>query len=240
VRLVQHRFGGTGELAGHAVGNLLIAALTQVTGDPVGSLDTVNALLGGPGRVLPMALVPLEIVADVMGAGDDPREICEVRGQHAVATTPGRVMGVHLDPREPPACPDALSAIADAEWVVLGPGSWFTSVLPHLLVPDLAAAITKTDAHRAVVLNLAAQPGETHGFSPEAHLEVLSAYASGVRIDVVVADTSHVPDPHGLMSVARDLGAEVILAPVSRDDGSARHDTARLAEVFARFMGGRQ
>ncbi len=236
--VLQHRFGGTGELAGHAVGNLLIAALSQVTGDPVRSLDTVNALLGGPGRVLPMALVPLEIVAQVMGAGDDPLAVTEVRGQHAVATTGGRVMGVHLHPHEPPACPEALAAIADADWVVLGPGSWFTSVLPHLLVPDLAAAIAKTDARRVVMLNLTAQAGETQGFSPEAHLEVLAAYASGLRIDVVVADTSHVPDPHGLMSVARDLGAEVVLAPVARDDGSARHDTARLAEVFARFMGG--
>jgi uncharacterized cofD-like protein len=238
-RVVQHRFGGTGALAGHAVGNLLIAALTQVSGDPVRALDTVNALLGGPGRVLPMAVVPLEIVAEVMGAGDDPRAVTEVRGQHAVATTPGRVMGVHLHPHDPPACAEAVAAITDADWVVLGPGSWFTSVLPHLLVPELAAAITTTPARRAVVLNLAAQAGETQGFSPEAHLEVLGAYASGVRIDVVVADTSHVPDPHGLMSVARDLGAEVVLAPVARDDGTPRHDTARLAEVFARFMGGR-
>jgi uncharacterized cofD-like protein len=238
-QLVQHRFGGTGALAGHAMGNLLIAALTQLTGDPVRSLDTVNELLGGPGRVLPMTLVPLEIVAEVMGAGADPRAVTEIRGQHAVATTPGRVMGVHLQPADPPACPDALAAIAEADWVVLGPGSWFTSVLPHLLVPDLAAAISKTEARRVVVLNLAAQAGETQGFSPEAHLQVLAAYASGVRIDVVVADTSHVPDPRGLMSVARDLGAEVVLAPVARDDGSPRHDTARLAEVFARFMGGR-
>ena len=98
---------------------------------------------------------------------------------------------------------------------------------------------TGAAARRVVVLNLAAQPGETRGFSPEAHLEVLQAYASGVRIDVVVADVSHVPDPHGLMSVAHDLGAELVLAPVARDDGSPRHDAVRLAEVFARFMGGR-
>ncbi|MCU1678978.1 MAG: hypothetical protein JWM93_3736 [Frankiales bacterium] len=243
-QVLQHRFGGTGALAGHAVGNLLISALTQISDDPVAALVTVKELLGGPGRVLPMAIVPLDIVAEVMGAevigaGDDPRLITQVRGQHAVATTPGRVMGVHLLPPDPPACPEAVLAIEEAEWVVLGPGSWFTSVLPHLLVPGLAAALAKTDARRVVVLNLAAQAGETQGFSPEAHLEVLSAYASGVRIDVVVADSSHVLDRHGLMSVARNLGAEVVFAPVAHDDGSPRHDTARLARVFAGFMGGR-
>ena len=249
-RLLQHRFPGGGDLGGHAVGNLLITALTQLSGNPVGALDTLNGLLGGPGRVLPMATVPLDIVAEVMGAGimgagapDGPvaglGDNTEVRGQHSVATTTGRVLGVHLQPVNPPACPEALAAVGAADWVVLGPGSWFTSVLPHLLVPELAAAITKTDARRCVVLNLAAQAGETQGFSPEAHLEVLAAYASGMRIDVVVADSSLVPDPHGLMSVARSLGAEVILAPVAHDDGSPRHDTARLAEVFAGFMGGR-
>ena len=237
-RLLQHRFGGDGALAGHAVGNLLISALAQLSGDPVVALDVVNGLLGGVGRVLPMSTVPLDIVAEVMGAADDPGAGTQVRGQHAVASTAGRVMGVHLVPENPPACPQAVAAIHDAQWVVLGPGSWFTSVLPHLLVPELAAALATTTACRVVVLNLAAQAGETPGFSPEAHLDVLSAYASQVQIDVVVADTSHVPDPHGLMSVARDLGAEVVLAPVARDDGSPRHDAARLAEVFAGFMGG--
>ena len=237
--LLQHRFDGTGELGGHAVGNILITALTQLSGDPVLALDTVKRLVGGPGRVLPMASVPLDIVAevsaDVMGTGTPT----EVRGQVAVATTPGHVSAVHLVPPAPPACIEAVRAIEDADCVVLGPGSWFTSVIPHLLVPDLAAALRRTAAQRVVVLNLAAQAGETQGFSPEAHLEVLRTYAEDIRIDVVVADVSHVPDPHGLMSVARALGAEVVLAAIAADDGSPRHDRERLAEVFAQVLGGR-
>jgi uncharacterized cofD-like protein len=237
--LLQHRFRGTGELGGHAVGNVLVTALTQITGSSVAALDTLKALLGGPGRVLPMSLVPLDIVADVAGADGDPRSVVRIRGQHQVASTPGRVMGVQLLPDSPPACPEAVQAIRAADWVVLGPGSWFTSVLPHLMVPELAEAICTTAGRRVVVLNLTAQAGETRDYSPEAHLEVLVAYAAGMRIDVVVADSAHVPDPHGLMSVARDLGGEVVLAPVAHPDGSPRHDTARLAEVFAGFMGGR-
>ena len=141
-RVLQHRFTGDGELGGHAVGNVLIVALWELLGDPVEGLDWVARLLGAHGRVLPMASVPLDIVAEVQGADPGTRtRSAPVRGQVAVATTPGRVRSVSLIPADPPACPEAVQAIAAADWVVLGPGSWFTSVLPHLLVPELAAAL---------------------------------------------------------------------------------------------------
>src|SRR6516225_3883258 len=166
-RVIQHRFtGGTG-LAGHAVGNVLIVALWELLGDSVQGLDWVGRLLGAHGRVLPMASVPLDLIAEVEGADPDrPAEIVTVRGQAACASTTGRVRSVSLIPADPPACPEAVTAIGEADWVVLGPGSWFTSVLPHLLVPELASALTATPARRVVALNLAPQPGETDGFSP--------------------------------------------------------------------------
>jgi uncharacterized cofD-like protein len=156
-----------------------------------------------------------------------------VRGQVAVASTPGRVAGIRLVPDQPPACPEAVTAVRYADWVVLGPGSWFTSVIPHLLVPELAAALVETRARRAVVLNLAPQTGETAGFSPETHLEVLAAHAPDLRLDVVIADPKTVPDVVSLERVAGAFGATVMLRPVSVDDGSARHDPARLATAFA-------
>ena len=164
-QVVQHRFGGDRELAGHAVGNLLIVALWDLLGDTVAGLDWVARLLGTGGRVLPMAAVPLDIVAEVVGADPArPAEVTIVRGQVECATTPGQVRSITLLPPDPPAVPEAVRAVLDADWVVFGPGSWFTSVLPHLLVPELAAALHATGARRLVVLNLAPQPGETAAF----------------------------------------------------------------------------
>ena len=232
--VLQHRFASPGSgLDQHATGNLLIATLWELLGDEVAGLDWVGRLLGARGRVLPMAAVPLDIEADVLGlvpGADD--ELTAVFGQVAVASTTGRVAGVRLVPPDPPVRPEVLEAIAEADWVVLGPGSWFTSVLPHLMVPALAEALTSTSARICVTLNLAVQPGETDGFSAEAHLEVLAAHAPGLTIDAVVADPVAVADPAALERVAADLGASVLLRPVSVGDGSARHDALRLAAAY--------
>ena len=232
--LLQHRFSGDGPLAGHAVGNLLLAGLTESTRDPVLALDLTARLVGAVGRVLPMSCVPLEIVATVRGVdADDPTAEQEVVGQVAVATTLGDVLGVQVRPADPEACAEAVAAVLEADWVVLGPGSWFTSVLPHLLVPRLRDALVATSARTLVCLNLAAQPGETSGFSPEAHLEVLAAHAPELSVDVVLADQDAVGDGRGLMATVSGTGARLVLAPVARGDGTPRHDPARLAEALA-------
>jgi uncharacterized cofD-like protein len=237
-RLLQHRFGGTGALAGHPVGNLLLAGLAETLGDPVAALDAVAGMVHAVGRVLPMSPQPLEIAADVVGLDDtDPARVCRIRGQVAVATTVGRVVAVSLVPPAPPACAEAVAAVRAADLVVLGPGSWFTSVLPHLLVPDLLAALVDTPARRVVALNLAAQPGETAGFSPQQHLEVLAAHAPGLKVDAVVADTAAVADARGLMSGVSALGARLLLAPVAAGDGTARHDPRRLAAAYRQVLG---
>src|SRR5262249_36562971 len=144
-KVVQHRFAGRGELSGHAVGNLLIVALWELIGDEVEALDWVARLLGAHGGVLPMGSVPLDLVAGVEGADANfPDAISAVRGQVACATTTGRVRSMSLVPADPPACAQAVQAVAEADWVVLGPGSWFTSGLPHLLVPELASPLAPT------------------------------------------------------------------------------------------------
>ena len=237
--VLQHRFGGTGALAGHPVGNLLLTGLAETMGDPVAALDTVARLVGAVGRVLPMSPRPLEISAEVTGLDDtDPSRVRRIRGQVAVATTVGRVESVSLVPAAPPACSEAVEAVSAADLVVLGPGSWFTSVLPHVLVPDLLDALVRTPARRVVALNLAAQPGETAGFSPQQHLEVLSAHAPGLRVDAVVADTDAVADARGLMSGVSALGARLVLAPIAAGDGTPRHDPSRLAAAFTQVLGG--
>jgi uncharacterized cofD-like protein len=237
--VVQHRFRSEGELHEHSLGNLLIVALWELLDDSVSGLDWVARLLGVQGRVLPMSVVPLDIEAEVTfpGAGPgDPDELALVRGQVAVATTAGRVRGVRLLPENPPACPQAVEAVLAADWVVLGPGSWFTSVLPHLLVPELAAALRTTPARKLLVLNLRAQPGETDGFTPAEHLEVLARHAPGLELDVVLADSAGVTDRAALEAAAALLGAEVELAALARDDHLDQHDPDRLAVALRRLF----
>ncbi|MDQ4104247.1 MAG: uridine diphosphate-N-acetylglucosamine-binding protein YvcK [Actinomycetota bacterium] len=236
-QVFQHRFGGTGALAGHAVGNLVMAGLLEVLGDPVMMLDEACRLLGVTGRVLPMTVEPLDIEADVAGLDSDPGVLRRIRGQVAVATTPGRVQRVWLRPERPRACVEAVRAVGEADLVVLGPGSWFTSVLPHLLVPDLAQALTTTVAHRILVLNLVPQPGETAGFSPEQHLTVLRDHApSGFTVQAVLADADTVAVPARLHRCAEVLGGHAYLDRVA-DNGSAdRHDPVALAAALRRIL----
>ncbi len=237
----QHRFGGGGPLSGHALGNLVLAALAEQLGDPVAALDAAARLLGCCGRVLPLSPEPVDIVAEVSSPPADGRpagrteERATVRGQVAVATAVGRVERVELMPRDPAPCPEAVAAVAAADALVLGPGSFFTSVLPHLLASSMARAIVASPARRLLVLNLAAQPGETSGFDPHTHLEELSRLVPALRLDAVIADPGVVPDPERLRTAAQELGARLVLAPVGIA-GQPRHDPAALAQAFSSEM----
>jgi len=227
--VLQHRFVSDGELDRHAVGNLLIAAVWDILGDTVDGLDWVGRLLGARGRVLPMASVPLAIEADVRAADGS---VGLVSGQSHVAVARGRIQQVRLVPADPPACPESVAAVREADWVILGPGSWFTSVMPHLLVPELAEALHATRARRCVTLNLAAEAGETEGLTATDHLTVLHQHAPGLRVDVVLADPSSVEDVAQLTRVASAMGARTVMRQVRVGDGSARHDTLRLAAAY--------
>jgi len=236
-RVLQHRFESEGAMDGHAMGNLLIVALWELLDDHVTGLDWVGSLLGARGRVLPMAVTPLDITADVRGADPaDPDGVSVVRGQVAVATTPGDVLDVHLEPADPQACPEAVRAISDADWVVLGPGSWYSSVIPHLLVPDLREALSATPGRVMVTLNLEAQPGETDGFTPEDHLDVLHRQAPDLAIHTVLADHAAVPNEARLRAKTEELGARLVLADVARTAATGQHDPEKLARAYALVM----
>ncbi|QPP09443.1 uridine diphosphate-N-acetylglucosamine-binding protein YvcK [Streptomyces bathyalis] len=245
--VIQHRFVSRGDMHDHAVGNLLIVALWEQLGDHVQALDLVGKLLGAHGRVLPMSAVPLELQALVRGHDPErPDEVSTVRGQANVALTTGEVQQVHLVPHDPPAVSEAVKAVLDADWVVLGPGSWFSSVIPHLLVPELLDALTQTKARKVLSLNLAPQPGETEGFSPQRHLDVLARHAPKLAFDVVLADEDAVPDRDSLCQAAERLGATAQLSPVAAAGGAsqgegpaggaARHDPELLAAAYDRIF----
>lgn len=236
-KVLQHRFTSHGEMDQHAVGNLLIVALWELLGEHVNGLDWVARLLGAQGRVLPMSVTPIDIAAQVRGADpDDPAGLSTVRGQVEVASTTGQVVSVDLEPTDPPACPEALEAVAAADWVVLGPGSWFTSVIPHLMVPELRHALVRSGARKVVTLNLEPQSGETDGFSPDTHLEVLASHAPDLKLDVVLADVRTVADEGLLRETTASLGAELVVADIADPGGAPRHDPVKLANAYAGFI----
>jgi uncharacterized cofD-like protein len=242
--LFQHRFapGGAGEptddpLAGHAVGNLVLLGLMELLGDPVAALDHAGRMLGVTGRVLPMSGEPVWIEADVRGADPSrPAATVTVYGQHSVAITPGRVESVRLTPPFPPACGPAVAAVRTADWLIFGPGSWYTSVIPHLLVPDLAEAIVTSSARRLVMLNLAVET-ETLGLSAADHLAALRWYLPELKVDAVLADHRAVGDPQPVARAAESLGARLVLAPVAVADGTPRHDSAALGAALVPLLG---
>lgn len=223
---------GVDPLAGHPVGNLVLCGLMELLGDPVAALEHAAGMVRAAGRVLPMSREPVAIEAQVRGADPArPGEPVPVRGQHEVAVSTGRVESLRLDPVRPVACREAVAAVAEADWLVFGPGSWYTSVIPHLLVPDLAAAIVASPARRLVILNLSVEP-ETAGLTVPEHLTALSAYAAGLHVDVVLGDEGWVADPEPVRRAAESLGAKLALAPVAAAGDEPRHDPAALAEAL--------
>lgn len=235
--ILQSRFGGEGAMSGHAIGNLLIAGVWQQLGDPVAGLRLVGELLRVKGTVLPMSEVPLGIEADVLGLDPmSPDELCTLSGQATVAKTRAEVRAVRLVPPNPPACQAAVAAVMAADYVVLGPGSWFTSLIPHLLVPELTEAICATEGQRILTLNIA-PADETDGFSASRHIELLAEHAPALHLDWVIADTRFATtDPH-LKGFVENLGGRLVVVDVATRDGSPRHDPLRLASAFAQVMG---
>lgn len=237
--VVQHRFAGQGDMQGHVVGNLLIVSLWELMGDHVRALDWVGRLLGAHGRVLPMATTPMDITARVRGADPaDPTGVTVVRGQVEVATIGGQIESVALVPEDPQACAEAVEAIRTAEWVVLGPGSWFTSVIPHLMVPGLRRALAETHGRLIVVLNLEAQAGETTGFGPADHLAALFEHAPDLVVHAVLVDASSLADDREVLEkVVADRGTRLVVEDIAVP-GEPRHDPVLLAAAFARIFEG--
>jgi uncharacterized cofD-like protein len=235
--LLQHRLGGQGALAGHPVGNLVLTGLLERNKlDPITALSLMGELVGAVGRVLPMSPVPLDLIAEADRFDpSDPSRRRLIRGQSSVAATPGRVRSVRLLPDGAPACAAAVEAVRDADLVVLGPGSWFTSVIPHLLLPELGTALASTDARIVITLNLVPQPGETDDYSPVELLQILQQHAEpcgGLPIDAVIADADAIGDEKELVDFTRGVGASLILSKLATDASAELHDPMRLAEAY--------
>jgi uncharacterized cofD-like protein len=216
VRAFEHRFRA-GELAGHALGNLVLAGLGAVTGDELAALAEAEALVGAAGRVLPATLVPVVLKATT-GEG-------EIEGQVRVMRS-ARITRVSVVPPDPEPPGEALDALARADQVVIGPGSLYTSVLAAVAVPALGAAVQASPGRRVYVCNLRAQRPETEGYDVAAHVEALVAH--GVVPDVVLCDTS-------AMALGRPR-LPWVDRPVARPHGKA-HDAGKLAATLLDLLG---
>ncbi|HWI05283.1 MAG TPA: gluconeogenesis factor YvcK family protein [Acidimicrobiales bacterium] len=213
----EHRFDA-GELEGHAFGNLVLAGLAASTGDFETALAEAGRLLGAVGRVVPATVEPVVLKAAVRGAGDS------ITGQVAVGRSEG-IAGVSLVPADARAPEAALDALANADQVVLGPGSLFTSVLAVVAVPAIREALAVTTGRKVYVCNLRPQLPETAGYDVAAHVDALRAH--GLDIDVVLCQPDSLP-------LGR-LDVECIQRPVARPDGTG-HDPELLAAALADLL----
>ncbi len=232
--ILQYRFTSEGEMGGHALGNLLLAALWDRDGDPVAGIDRVGELLKIVGRVLPMATEPLDIEATFNTASG--RTI--VRGQVQVATAKGHIESLRLIPQSPRATPEALQAIADAEWLTFGPGSWFSSVMPHFLLKEQLSAIEKSAAKKVVIFNLPEPSSENEfaGVSAEEHLELILSHSPNFQLDYAIADPSSLGASSRLKEVVEGCGGELVISPVAKSPGSFHHSPEKLASTFSHIF----
>jgi uncharacterized cofD-like protein len=219
----SHRFA-TGDVEGHALGNLMIVGLTEtLSGDFCAALDEAGRLLDAVGRVLPATTDPVVLKADVEGEA--------VEGQVAVQNSTGRIRQVGLIPSDVPACPDALAAIAAADQVVLAPGSLYTSLLPVICVPALRDALNGTAAGVVQVCNLRPQLPETAGLDAADHVRAVLEHGGRVDRFLYQRDGSLPADEDAV----RSLGVEPVAGAVARPDGLA-HDPLQLAEALRALL----
>jgi uncharacterized cofD-like protein len=235
-RLFQYRFGEGSELGGHSFGNLFVLAMTGVTGSFEHALRETSRVLAVQGMILPSTLQDVEICAEFA----DGSEVC---GESRIPEIGKRIERVRLKPAHPGAQPEAVKAILEADLIVLGPGSLYTSVVPNLLVEGIAKALIQSDALKIYVCNVATQPGETDGYDLDAHVSALVRHLPGKvnPLDVVVAtlhrEGSVAPQPNiGLLRATPTQAARphIVVDDVVRDDHALRHDPDKLADVLMR------
>lgn len=233
--VMQHRFGSlpdhSSPLEGHALGNLLIVTLWELLGDPVAGLRWAGALLGAQGQVLPMSVTPLVIEGEV----NDGHDTRVVTGQVALAKE-SCVRNVRLQPPDALACEQALEAVDEADCVILGPGSWHTSVLPHLLLPELREALVAAQGQKIITMNLS-RDAETAGKTSAEQLHVIHEHAPDLQIDAVVADPTAVENREHLQKVAFDMGADVHFADLRLGAGQQIHSPFKLAAAYQEVLG---
>ena len=237
-QLFQYRFHAGRGLVGHNFGNLFLAALTHVTGDFVEAIRVSSKVLAVRGRIFPSTLSNVHLVAKLENGR-------QVHGETRITASRSRIKQLMLSPRRVKPMPKAIEAIQQANLILLGPGSLYTSILPNLLIPEIANAIAKSKAPRVYIANLMTQPGETAGYALEDHLRAIQQHVPQRVIDWVVANRQKISPEiaeryrkEGAEPVVIDipvlqrLGYKVMLDDLLEEHAVIRHDPKRLTKLL--------
>ena len=247
-RLFQYRFRAGSGLEGHSFGNLFLSALTAITGSLESAITASSRVLAVQGQVVPATNVDVRLWAELENGE-------RIEGESEIGHASSPIVRLGCTPERPPALPRALEAIANADLIVLGPGSLYTSLLPNLLVPELVNAIGRSKAPRLYICNLMTQPGETDGLDVQGHLRAIEAQLASLGVEkrlftAVLAQDRFPPSPlldnyllRGAEPVRcqpaalKNQGYEVMLAPMqgARPTATLRHDSRSLALAVMRF-----
>ncbi|HEY9860949.1 MAG TPA: gluconeogenesis factor YvcK family protein [Candidatus Obscuribacterales bacterium] len=242
--LFQYRFRAGDGLTGHSFGNLFLTAMNDITGNLEQAIAASSEVLAVRGRVLPATLSDVRLWAELA----DGRRI---EGESSITAAQGTIVKIGCTPENPPALPRVLQAIREADYIIIGPGSLYTSVIPNLLVPEIAEAIAQRKVPRIYVCNIMTQPGETQGYSVADHIQAIDA-ACGQRLFDAVLVQSKIPSAKALIRYAQEksnpveldrqtvklLGCRIVLANVMDEDertGLVRHNSQRLAQILFRW-----
>jgi uncharacterized cofD-like protein len=233
-QLFQYRFGKSAGINGHSLGNLLISALSDITGSFEDAVAESGKVLAIRGRVLPSTLHDVKLVADVLLPAKNEEE--KVVGESRIAKMGGVIRRVWLEPNSPSPYPPAIQAILSADLIIIGPGSLYTSVMPNLLVPELANALRVSKALKFYICNVANQKGETDGYKVLDHIKAIEKHLRDQHMDVIVCNNDfNRKIPAGTEWVMADAELEeqysVYYAPLADQDNPWRHDSRKLAEV---------
>jgi uncharacterized cofD-like protein len=239
-RLFAHRYAGSGDLAGHSLGNLMLMAIAEQEGCYLKSLETAGRLLRARGRVLPASLQGLRLEGETV-------EGTRISGESRIGIAPAAIHRVWLDPASAESAPGVRDALEQADLIVLGPGSLFTSLLPVLLVDGIARAMHEARGLKLLVGNIMTQPGETIAMSMVEHLEALDRHVGPSLVDAVLLNAAPISrsrmlpyaEQHAELVSDAGLSArpeKVLVAPLVSDTGKIRHDPARLAAVLMRLV----
>jgi uncharacterized cofD-like protein len=238
-RLFRHRFGGSGELAGHSFGNLFLAAMADVTGDFAEAVRLSSEVLASKGHIYPATIADVRLVAEL----EDGRT---VHGETQITAAKSPIRQLRLEPDHCEPLPDALAAIRAADVITIGPGSLYTSILPNLLVSKLADEIAHSPATKIFVNNLMTQPGETDGFDGQKHLATVRQYAPQIQFDYVLLNDLAISDEQAFLYAADGAFqvtwpeapnsngngfGEVVRADLLEQGAMVRHDPDKLAGV---------
>jgi uncharacterized cofD-like protein len=246
-QLFQYRFGEDSGLDGHSFGNLFIAAMASVTGSFERGILESSRVLAVRGQILPSTLQAVTLCADTREPEPDGNGWARVAGESEITHRGRPIERVFLEPEHAPAYPGVVRAILDADLIVAGPGSLYTSVLPNLLVEDVQRALQASSARKVYVCNVATQPGETDDFTVEDHFAALAQHVGeGIFTHVIANNNWRVNFPENAKSKMvkpRDSGApqfELILADLVDESKPWRHDPAKLAAEILRLYQARK